>query len=94
MGNISEHYDGFVFNKIIKIRDKLDEFLDGSNYLIKVMNPQTIREMVREMRHEIRELKKEHGVSELDIVNYLEEEVNSEANYQATKQDYKNRIPF
>ena len=94
MGKEVKYYDGFVFEEINKIRNKLDEFLDGSNYLIKVMNPQTIREMVREMRHEIRELKKEHGVSELDIVNYLEEEVNSERDYQATKQDYKNRIPF
>ena len=94
MGNISEHYDGFVFNKIIKIRDKLDEFLDGSNYLIKVMNPQTIREMIREMRHEIRELKKEHGISELDIVNSLEGKAINERNYQATKRDYRNSVPF
>ena len=60
---------------IINIRSKLDEFLDGSNPLMKVMNPQTIREMVRELRYEVRELKRDQGISELHIIEYLEQEL-------------------
>ncbi len=63
---------------IISIRDKLDDFLDGSNILLKVMNPQTIREMVREMRYEIRQIKLEQGISELMVIDYLERKMKNE----------------
>jgi len=85
---------------ILKIREKLDDFLDGSNVLVKIMNPQTIREMVREMRQEIRAIKKEESISELDIVNHLEEELADEENRRADararidKYDADNEVPF
>ena len=63
---------------IISIRDKLDDFLDGSNILLRVMNPQTIREMVREMRYEIRQVKLEQGISELMVIDYLERKMKNE----------------
>ena len=75
--------DAGVIDTIIAIRNKLDDFLDGSNILLKVMNPQTIREMVREMRHEIRELKRDHGISELAIIEHLEKELDVETDNQA-----------
>ena len=65
-----------AIESIIKVRDKLEDFLDGSNLLLKILNPQTIREMIREMRHEIRELKKVHEISEVDVLEYLEKEFN------------------
>ena len=64
------------------------------------MNPQTIREMVREMRNEIRTIKKKENISELDIVNYLEEELTNETNRRADararidKYDADNEVPF
>jgi len=87
--------DEFKIEKIIAIRNKLDEFLDGSNILVKIMNPQTVREMVREMRHEIRVLKQDHGISELAIIEHLEKECDREADMQAqAERDYRNDIPF
>jgi len=70
--------DSSYIDVIIKIRVKLDEFLDGSNFLLKVMSPQAIREMVRELRHEIRELKRDQGISELMIIKHLEEELEND----------------
>jgi len=64
------------------------------------MNPQTIREMVREMRNEIRTIKREENISELDIVNYLEKELANETNRRADararidKYDADNEVPF
>ena len=90
---------GYI-DTIIDIRNKLDDFLDGSNVLLKVMNPQTIREMVRELRNEIRTIKREENISELDIVEYLEEELADEENRKAdaqeriNKYDADNEIPF
>ena len=89
--------DAGMIDTIIAIRNKLDDFLDGSNVLIKVMNPQTIREMVREMRHEIRELKRDHGISELAIIKHLEKELEVEADSQAewrTETYEANDVPF
>ena len=92
--------DEFKIEIIISIRDKLDDFLDGSNILLRVMNPQTIREMVREMRNEIRTIKREENISELDIVNYLEKELANETNRRADararidKYDADNEVPF
>ena len=100
LGRTISYPDTFKIEHIIKIRDKLDDFLDGSNVLIKVMNPQTIREMVREMRNEIRTIKKKENISELDIVNYLEEELTNETNRRADararidKYDADNEVPF
>ncbi len=87
--------DAGMIDIIVNIRNKLDEFLDGSNILVKIMNPQTVREMVREMRHEIRELKRDHGISELAIIEHLEKECDYEADMQAqAERNYRNDIPF
>ena len=87
--------DAGMIDIIVNIRNKLDEFLDGSNILVKIMNPQTVREMVREMRHEIRMLKQDHGISELAIIEHLEKECDREADMQAqAERDYRNDIPF
>ena len=100
LGRTISYPDTFEIEHIIKIRDKLDDFLDGSNVLIKVMNPQTIREMVREMRNEIRTIKRKENISELDIVNYLEEELTNETNRRADarartdKYDAYDEVPF
>ena len=84
--------DAGMIDTIIAIRNKLDDFLDGSNVLIKVMNPQTIREMVRELRHEIRELKRDQGISELMIIEYLEQEL-EDGTVKREYNDFDN-VPF
>ena len=100
LGKYVSYPDEFKINKIIAIRNKLDDFLDGSSVLIKVMNPQTIREMVRELRHEIREIKRDHGISELAIIEHLEKELEVETDRRADAQsaidryDRDNEVPF
>jgi len=84
--------DEFKIEIIISIRDKLDDFLDGSNILLKVMNPQTIREMVREMRYEIRQIKLEQGISELMVIDYLERKAENET-IRRDHEDYDS-VPF
>jgi len=83
--------DKFEIQHIIKIRDKLDDFLDGSNILLKVMNPQTTREMIREMRQEIRTIKREENISELDIIEYLEKEARDGSTAETYEAD---ELPF
>ena len=94
-GKEIKYYDEFKIEEIISIRNKLEVFLDGSNILLEILNPQTIRETVRELRHEIRKIKRDYGISELAIVEYLEKEINHEADIQAqAKRDFENDVPF
>ena len=60
--------------EIIKTRHKLVDFLDGSNILLQILDPQSIRETVKELRWDIREIKKNQNITECDVVEYMENE--------------------
>ena len=98
IGSVPEKSNDKAIENIMKVRDKLEDFLDGSNLLLKILNPQTIREMIREMRHEIRELKKVHEISEVDIIEYLEKEFDEETisknKWRAETYEAENIMPF
>ncbi len=72
-----------MMNKIILIRDKIASLVDSSHVLSSFMHPQSIRETIKEMRHEIRECKKEGDITESDILSFMEEELNEEFDEQA-----------
>jgi len=57
---------------IINARNKLVEFMDGSNILLKILDPQAIRETIKDLRWEIRTIKLNQDISELDIIEYQE----------------------
>ena len=80
-----------AIEKIINKRNKIAEFLDGSNILISVMHPQIIREFTKELRHEIREIKTKYNISEEDIIKYLEEELINESRREEEEID---ELPF
>jgi len=62
-----------VIAHILDIRNKLDEFLDGSNLLLNILSPQSIRETVKELRWECRTIKINKEISEMDIIKYQED---------------------
>jgi len=75
---------------ILSIREKLSAFLDGSNILLSILDPQSIRETIKELRWDIREIKKNTDILEIDIVEYQEKMYDS----KRKKYEEENDVPF
>jgi hypothetical protein len=78
---------------VLSIRERLSEFLNGSNVLLKILDPQTIRETVKELRLDIRNIKKDMDILEIDIIKYQEEELGRKEDPRYEESKYE-ELPF
>jgi len=81
--------DEFI-KTIIATRQKLIDFMDKSNLLLKILDPQSIRETIKELRWEIRTMKMNHDISEIDIIEYLEKQHKQEEQ----EDNFEDELPF
>lgn len=86
---ISELHKPDMMVKIIAIREKISSLVDSSHVLSSFMHPQSIRETIKEMRHEIRECKKAGDITESDILSFMEGELND-----GFERSAEARLPF
>jgi len=78
MGYAEHHIDTSDLDKIVKMKVSLASFIDSSHKLVAFMDAQMIRESIRELRKEITALKASAGISELDIIQYMEDSINEQ----------------
>ena len=64
----------YVADTVMEMRDKIDDLINGESPLHNLLSKTTIRELIKELRHEIRDLKMQNEVTELDIIKHMEEE--------------------
>ena len=63
-------------HKIMEMRAELEDLINGDNPLNEFLSRVTIREMIKELRTDIRIIKYENELTELDIIKHLEKEAN------------------
>jgi len=79
---------------ILNIRNKLAEFLDGSNLLLNILDPQSVRETVKELRWEYRNMKINKGLSEMDIIKYQEDMYETRIDDRSIDFAEYDKVPF
>ena len=77
---------------IINVRNKLIEFMDESNMLLKILDPQSIRETIKELRWEIRTIKLNQDISEVEVIEYQEKMYDT--NQTRSVEAYEKNVPF
>ncbi len=63
-----------VTSKVTSMRCKIDDLITGEISFMTFISKQTVREMIRELRRDIRKLKDDNNYTEMDIINEMEED--------------------
>jgi len=61
-------------DEIMEMRAELEDLINGDNPLNEFLSRVTVREMIKELRTDIRIMKYENELTELDIIKHLKEE--------------------
>ena len=63
-----------VVSKVVSMRRKIDDLITGEISFMTFISKQTVREMIRELRRDIRKLKDDNNYTEMDIINEMKED--------------------